>query len=334
MTIVTDVMSAMPDADEDVTEAAEAFLKRFMPDAEPRNNAKEPSEKTEYKTQTTEPEVKEESEETPTDADETEETEEKKFASDDAYFKVKVGDEELEVSAKDLKRLYGQEAALTKRSQAVAESSKKAEAETTKAVTSLSLLLQRAQERAQPFRQINFLQAARELEPQHLENLRQQALQAFEEENFLKTELTGFVQNLQAKQEELLATKAQEAVTQLTDPASPSYLEGWGDQMYDELREFAVKSGLQQEIVDQLTDAPVFKLLHDAMLYQKGSKNVVTKKVDKTPKKIMKGSQSPSAPKGSEDKESKALARLRNTGHVDDAAELFMQRWSRNGSPD
>lgn len=37
----------------------------------------------------------------------------KKVLEDEAVVKVKVGDKELEVSVKDLKRLYGQEAALT-----------------------------------------------------------------------------------------------------------------------------------------------------------------------------------------------------------------------------
>src|SRR5574337_877989 len=77
-----------------------------------------------------------EEEETPTEPEEAteegQETEEdgededpeaskaKKDAGDDVIVKIKVGDKEHEVPVKDLKRLYGQEASLTRKSQEVA----------------------------------------------------------------------------------------------------------------------------------------------------------------------------------------------------------------------
>jgi hypothetical protein len=60
--------------------------------------------------------------------DENDEGAEKKFADDDVYVKVTEGDAVHEVPLKNLTRLYGQEAALTRKSQEVAELRKTAEA--------------------------------------------------------------------------------------------------------------------------------------------------------------------------------------------------------------
>lgn len=336
--------------DPSVVEAADAFLARFVKqDAALQQLSDEqakPKEAVKPAPRMTEDEVivrkqrplaePEEDEETPPKTEEVEEDAEekeapRKYAEDDSYFKLKVGDEELEVAAKDLKRLYGQEAALTQRSQVLAEQRKKAEEETTKAVASLNLLMTRATERAAPFKNIDFYKAAQELTPDQMQNLRQEAMQRFEEENFLRNELKGFMETLKAKQEEAIETQAKEAVSQLTDPASPFYLEDWGDKLYDQLCEFAVHNGLKQEVVEQLTDAPVFKLLHQAMLYQKGAKAVVvTKKVNKEPKKIMKGTSAPAARTPDSDKEKAASQRLRRTGSTEDAAEVFLARWNKN----
>jgi hypothetical protein len=327
--------------DSNVNEAAESFFKAFGLEDAP-----------DTKLSTTEPKPRLPSirdddkpapkkvEATPADedeqvADQEEETEEKKYADDDSYFKVKVGDEELEVPAKDLRRLYGQEAALTQRSQQLAEQRKAAEAETVKATTALQLMLQRASERAAPYRGIDFLQAAREYPQEQLDAVRKAAIQAFEEEKFLQSELSGFMEAMQRKQEEVMNLKGKEAIAQLTDPASPYHLEDWSEELYDEIREFAVNRGLAKDVVDNLVEAPVFKLLHDAMQYQKGvSKVVTTKKVDKTPRKIVKTTTAPAVSRGTDDREQKAVSRLRKSGNTDDAAELFMARWERNAPQD
>jgi hypothetical protein len=82
-----------------------------------------------------------------TKSGEDEEGAEKAFADDGAYVKLKVDGEEKEVPVKDLTRLYGQEAALTRKSQEVAEQRKQAEAESQKHVSALQVLLTRAQEK-------------------------------------------------------------------------------------------------------------------------------------------------------------------------------------------
>lgn len=328
--------------DESVNSAAEEFFKSFnIEDAEKsssedkktQDDPKQAPERSDTKTEA--------ADESPVAEGEAEETEgedkaepAKKYAEDDVYFKVKVGDDEHEVSAKDLRRLYGQEAALTQRSQAVAEQRKQVEAEAQKAQTVLQKMLKSAEERAAHYRNINIWQAAKELSPEELNHLQRGAEQAFAEEKFLKEELGQYMQEQQQKAAEAVRTAAQEAIKQLKDPASPVYIEDWGDKVYNELIDFGVKNGLAKEVMQNLTDAPVFKLLHKAMLYDKGSQRVVpTKKVDKEPKRIVKTTKSPDPKVGVDDNVKKATTRFRRSGSVDDAAELFMSRWSNMEGP-
>jgi hypothetical protein len=127
----------------DAIDGDDAIMNAFMTDPEEGDDAaskkKKPSEKVEEDEETNQPDADDEeaSEETPeeeTDEDAEEEGQEddksededkpsKKYAddNDDTYVKVKVGDKEEEVKVNDLKRLYGQEASLTRKSQEVAE---------------------------------------------------------------------------------------------------------------------------------------------------------------------------------------------------------------------
>jgi hypothetical protein len=322
------------EADQDIVSAADAFYKQFVPE-----DAKKPSDD---KSQNTTPQddepKKKPSDESPEDEDEgkSDETTEKDddektstYVEDEgSLVKLKVGDEEHEVPVKDLKRLWGQEAALTKRSQEVAEQRKSAEMELAKATTALNAMLKRAQDRAAPFEKIDFLMAAKHLSDEELTQLRESAKAAFDEKKFFETELNGFTQYVQTKQEEAHVQAAEKALEQINDPASPYHIEEWNDKLYDNLREFGVANGLPSQVMDQLTDAPVFKLLHQAMMFQRGSKKVVeTKKQDKTPKKIIKTSHTPDPKHSQDDKLKKATIRLRKTGNPDDAAELFMAQW-------
>jgi hypothetical protein len=72
------------------------------------------------------------------------------------YVKVTEGDAVHEVPLKDLTRLYGQEAALTRKSQEVAELRKTAEA-AQKNLTALQVLIERAKEKADPFKKIDWM---------------------------------------------------------------------------------------------------------------------------------------------------------------------------------
>ena len=150
-------------------DAANAFLKLW--------DAEEPSDEERKEGETEETNVSEDTEDETTadenegetedgessseDADETEgeadKTKAKKYADDEGtYVKVKVGEEEHEVAVKDLKRLFGQEASLTKKSQEVAERTKAAEYAQAKSLAALDVMVKRAQESANPYRNVNW----------------------------------------------------------------------------------------------------------------------------------------------------------------------------------
>src|SRR6266403_5098092 len=97
-------------------------------EAPPRRKAQKEAEETEPEDEAAETEDDESpSEESEDEEGEGEETEKKYADGDDTYVKVKIGDEEHEVPVSQLKRLYGQETALTQRSQEVATQRKSVE---------------------------------------------------------------------------------------------------------------------------------------------------------------------------------------------------------------
>jgi hypothetical protein len=260
---------------------------------------------------------------------EGDEAAEKKFAdSDDVYTKVKVGDEEHEVSIKDLKRLYGQEASLTRKSQEVADERKVIETKRAENIAAYDVLLKRATERADQFRQLPWVQLQKDpsVPAEQLEQLVQEARKAVEEETFLKSELGNFMQKVQADQTTARRTAAQECLTQIKNPESPAHIKGWNDALYNELRTFGAEMGIPAETVNDITDAGAIKILHMAMQFHKGAqKVVVTKKVDKTPRKIVKNSASSPAARGTTKQVTvkSAVTKAKQSGSMQDAADAF-----------
>ena len=323
-----------------IEDATEALLSKWSvedPDAKKQpseevqpddeDNTKEDS-STEDATEEDAEELSEDDAEEDEQESEEEETEDddrpKRSLDDDAVVKIKVDGEEIEASVKDLKRLYGQEAALTKKSQAVSTKLKEAEETGAKYVAALGNLLQRAKERAEPYAKIDWLVASKNLSDEELVALRSEAQKVYDDVNFFSQELDGFMQQAQQQRQAMLVEQAKEAVQVLKRD-----IPGWNEKVYDDIRNFAITSGLDREVVNNLVDPAAIKMLHMAMLYNKG-KQAVTKKTNKSPKKLVKSTTSAETTKkvisgkGQDD----ATAKLRKTGSIDDATEAFLARWS------
>lgn len=276
----------------------------------------------------TDPE-EEESEETEEETEEESEEEEEgdkpsKTLDDDATVEVKVDGEALKVSVKDLKRLYGQEAALTKKSQQVAEKRKEVEQEQMKTAAVLDKMYQKAAERWKPYSEIDMLVASKQLDAEQFTALRAEAQAAYEDFRFITEEAQQFVQQTQAKQAEMRKEAASEAVKVLKE-AIPN----WSNSLYDSIREYAVSKGMPQDVVNNLVDPVAIQLIHKARLYDESKKIAVKKKVAQ-PKKVIKTTamSNPSAMK-TQNTET-AQKRLRATGDLDDAADLFLNRWTQD----
>lgn len=343
MTIATQMGANETDGDFDATNA---FLDRMKtPDAETPTEDEEENNQTTTDEESPEDdseqeapeesdeEADEESEETEEDEQETDEDEEsepkpkQKPADDDLVVSVKVDGKEHKVPVKDLKRLYGQETALNRKSQEVAAERKKIEETGAKQVVALTKMLERAQERAKPYQQIDFLALTKDpnISVEELSALRTEAQRAFDDVNFFGQELDQTFKQLQEQRSQSIRTQAAAAHKVLSDPKTG--IDGWSEPLYNDIRNYAVSEGLPAGYVNEITDPVAIKLLHKAMMFDKGKKALAkTSKVDKTPKKIIKTSSTSvsSHQKGRNDKS--AMDKLRMSGDIDDAASVFLSR--------
>lgn len=325
---------------------ADDFFRRIVSDApEPSEDEEEEDTEESAADETEEPEEDsdenpesdEEPEETEGDedeeeADDTEEPDEKPKkvveASEDAVVKIKVDGQEVTATVKDLKRLYGQEASLTRKSQEAAETKKRADETTVKHVAGLENLLNRAREQAAPYANINFLALTKDpnVSPEELSALSDAANRSFENVRYLEQELDGVVRSAQEQRQQQMMVLAREAVKTLSDPKTG--IPGWNEQMYNDIRKFAVENGMNEQVVNELVDPVAFKVLHMAMQYQKGKSAVTkTKKIDKTPKRIIKGTPDEVVKKSKGDPKREVFKRLKSSGSVDDAADAFLAQW-------
>lgn len=266
--------------------------------------------------------------------EETEGTEDepaaKKFADDgdDTYVKIKVGEDEHEVKVADLKRLWGQEASLTRKSQEVADGRKFVDEERAKNIAAYDVLLKRATTRADEYRALPWTQLMKDpnVPADQLAELQKEASKALEDEAFLKNEITGFMQKVQNEQLAARKTAAADCIKALNDPKSPNHVKGWSDALYNDIRSFATSQGLNAEMVNNLTDPGAFKVLHMAMQFSRGQKKVLTKKVNKTPTKIVKNSAAAPAARSSSKTVTvkSAVDKVRKSGSMDDAIDAFL----------
>lgn len=322
------------------TDATDAFLDRWKDseetsdpdqgDTKPSEDEAEEVTEDQEDTETDPEDTEEETEESEDDSDEEEseddEAEEedegdKKSLDDDSEVEIKVDDEVHKVSVKDLKRLWGQEAALTKKSQQVAEKRKEVEATGTKYAAGLQKLYEKSAARWEPYSKIDFLVASKQMDADQFAQLRSEAQKAYEDFAFLTQEVDGFVQETKTQQQEALKAQASEAVTVLKEN-----IPNWSNETYDKIRVFAIEHGMAADVVNNIVDPVAIMLINKARMFDESQK-ITLKKKAKTPKKVVKAGTTTLADVKS-DKKAESLTKLRATGSVDDAADAFLSRWA------
>lgn len=331
----------------DIDDAADAFLDRWT-DAKGPSEKKEEEAKPEVKEDTTETEETEEAtdteaeeqgeeDETEDDTEQSEDTDDEaqedpeedesqdepktpKALDDDDEVEITVDKEKRKVPVKELKRLYGQEAALTKKSQQVATQRKEVEAQGVKHAAVLDQLFQRAQSKWEPYSKVDMLLASKELDTESFAALRSEAQAAYEEFQFVSQEANRFMSDAQARQQDSVKQKAQDAVKVLKEK-----IPNWSNELYDKLRTYAVDNGFDPEITAQITDPSAIEMLYKARLYDEGKK-IKLKPKAKVPTKVIKSSTTvaldvkPTRGKAE-------MQKLQQSGTVDDAVEAMMARW-------
>ena len=245
-----------------------------------------------------------------------------KEASDDAVVKISVDGEERTVSVKDLKRLYGQEASLTRKSQEVAKTRKAIEAEGQRYTTAMNSLIAKAEERFKPYADIDWLVIQSRLEPHEFAVLREDARAAAQDLQFLRNEVDSTLSATQKEREAEYLKSAKECVEELERD-----IPNWSRKVYDDLRSYAVSQGMDEGDVNQIVSAPALKLIHKAMQYDAAQRSLKTKKKATAPTRVLKSKPQASQVLGKPSTDG-ALKRLKSTGSAEDAAALFLERWS------
>lgn len=331
--------------DVDLDEAADLFLSAFKdaPEKEPSDETAEndatkkkkvaPDTENDTDTETDESDADDEN---PSDEDEESTDDEdddkpkRKFAEDDdtTYVKIKVGDDEHEVAVKDLKRLWGQESALTQRSQEVATAKTRAETEATKAAAAITTLLDKAREAAKPYVEMQapgywaLLAKDPTVTAEQIAFLQKEAQAAMDNVKFLEGGLDQLVQEKTKADHETLVKQARDTVKALTDPETG--IKGWNDKLYTDLRNYAIGQGMSADVVNRIVDEKAIRLMHKAYLYDEGQKATTTR-VKKVGKRIVKTTSTPKTDSAIRKTEAaKAMDKLRKNGSLDNAADAFL----------
>ena len=258
-----------------------------------------------------------------------EEDEEPLAASDDQIVDIAVNGESKKVSVKDLKRLYGQEASLTKKSQDLATQRKQSEEQLAQTQMSYQKLLERAEARYKPYADIDMLVASREMDAETFSQLRQDAKQAEDDLKFLQEESGQLVSQAQQQHQEATRVAAAECVKVLQEQ-----LPDWGNELYSDIRDYAVKSGLPKDQVDQYTDPQVIMLINKARLYDQSKESANSKKAkaklkkSKSGKKVLSSKKAPPSKKTIQKaNQQKQMDMLSGAKDLDDIADALMSRW-------
>ena len=169
------------------------------------------------------------------------------------------------------------------------------------------------------------------MDPDTFAQLRLDAKQAEEDVTFLKEESGQLVSQMKQQQQQFNKEAAQECVKVLQEQ-----LPDWGNELYADIRNYAVKSGMPQEAVDQYTDPQVIMLINKARLYDlnkesaksKKAKAKLSKSKDGKTKVLSSKKAPPSKVASAERKRQQAIKNLNGHSDLDDIAAALMTGWS------
>ena len=315
----------------------DAILRRWeaVDEDQPAENSDEAT--SEEVTETDDQDEIENEEETPDDgeteedpvekAEDEDDAEESLELTDDSMVEISVDGETKQASLKDLKRLYGQEASLTKKSQETSARRKEADQALERTSIQYQKMLERAEKQWDPYSKVDMLLAAKQMSDDDFAQLRNEARVAEENLKFLKEESNSFYDGYkqdQAKQQQL---QAQECIKTLS-----ADVPDWSNELYNSIRTYAVSQGFQSDQVDQYVDPSVIKILNKARLYDQSKKTAATKRVAKPPVKVLRSKKAPASSQDAKQaKTAAALKRMQEgsqlSGNLDDIAEVLLSRW-------
>ena len=265
----------------------------------------------------------EEDEQEDTEDDQEDEEVELVEFDDDTLVEISVDGESKQASIKDLKRLYGQEASLTRKSQETASQRKMADEQLQKADASLQAMISRAQERYKPYSEVDMLVASKNMSSEDFTQLRAESRQAEEDLKFLTEEADGFYGYVQQQQAQAQQEQAKECV-QVLQREIPD----WNNTLYNDIRQYAITNGLPEQAVNQYADPNVIMLLNKARMFDQTTK-VATVKKAKAAKKVLRTKRAPPTKTDiTRERQRKNVERLRSANNdLDNIADVIMSNW-------
>jgi hypothetical protein len=317
-----------PQGSVSVNEAASAFLS-LMDSPTEEAQAQPEVDQQEQESEEVEYSAEDSSEDyTDENAEETEYQEEE--TQEPQRFKVKVDNEEIEVTLEELQQGYSRTKDYTKKTQALAETRKTVEAERAR---------------------IEEAKQLRDTYAQRLEVIEQMLNQPADNENLAelkesdpigyaikvaeRSEREKQLQAVQAEKQRIAQQQSQEQQEQLKAylAQEAQKLKEWipefkdevkADMARKEIRSYAKSIGFSDQELANVYDARAVQTLYKAMQYEKlmKGKSVATKKVSEAPKTLRSGA---AQPQGTSEQEAtkKQFQKLKQSGNKRDAAKLF-----------
>lgn len=249
---------------------------------------------------------------------------------DDAEIEVLVDGETRKVAVRDLKRLAGQEAALTRKSQEVAARRKAADDREEASAYTLDALIRRAEERLQPYAEIDWLVAAQKLSPDELQALREEARRHFEDYSFLTQEAVRLHERARSGRAEALREAAVAAMPEIRSRIAEAG-GTWSPETYDGIRRYAVAQGFPQEEVDGWVNPAIIQMVYKASRYDaiKAQGPVKTRSLARSASPVKTTGAPAKGGAAAAAAAEKAMARLKQSGSVEDAAAAIFARMTR-----
>lgn len=242
-----------------------------------------------------EPEIEEEIEEQE-EVDEDEENEGDEDGSDDNVedtsqedpeTQIKIGDEVKTFKHSELAQLVADKEYL----QTIAPSVKREVAIANDVgafvMSAYDSMYQKAKADVDAYEAYDEFDAYRTLSPEQFENFKNNKKAAKAALDAVTHDAQNYIKNMQAAKVEILREQAKQALPEIT-----RRIPEWNDNVYKELQTFAISTGMDVNVFNEITDPSAIEIIHMAYKYKKangGSSKVVKKEV-KAPSNVVKKS--------------------------------------------
>ena len=244
-------------------------------------------------------------------------------------YTIKVDGNDVEVTLDELQAGYSRQADYTRKSQVLAEQRKKADEELAATQQERQhYLSQLEQFNTQADSKIKELSSTdwtklKEEDPTEYMLKRDQYRELQDNKRMVEDEQQNLQlksqQENQAKWQEELGRQQEIMVQRLPEWADPDK----GPKLKQNIKSFAVKKGFTEQEVNSLIDARSVDVLHKAMLYENLLAAKISNKKTKVVPKVQKPGSPPTKGEISSDKLKAQRARLKRSGHVNDASTLI-----------